>query len=162
PPAYVDDQAAARIPAELRNADRWIPWRWQWKAPKFRKPPFDPSRPRGDQFIDAHDPANWRSLDAVRDLGLVHRGGVVVFPGFSLGHEGFDALVGIDFDHCLDAAGRIKDPKVEGWVKALDSYTERTPSGDGLRVWVHGSIPVAGRRNDKLGVEIYARDRYFT
>jgi hypothetical protein len=164
PPAYVDDQAAARIPAELRNADRWIPWRWQRKGPKSKpkKPPFDPSKPRGHQFIDPFDPANWRSLDAVRQLGIVHRGGVCVFPGFSLGHEGFDDLVGNDFDHCLDEVGCIRDSRVEGWVKALDSYTERTPSGDGLRVWIHGSIPVAGRRNDQLGVEIYARDRYFT
>jgi len=158
PSAHVDDQAAAGIPPELRDADRWIVWRWNREGDRWRKPPHDPSKPRGKQFIDPFDPQCWLSLDAARRLD--HRGGDGI--GFSLGHEGYADLVGVDFDHCLDEQGNIIDPNVKRWVEALDSYTERTPSGDGLRVWVKGIIPAAGRRKDEAGIEVYARDRYFT
>jgi len=158
PSAHVDDQAAAGIPPELRDADRWIVWRWNREGDRWRKPPCDPSKPRRKQFIDPFDPQCWLSLDAARRLN--HRGGDGI--GFSLGHEGYANLVGVDFDHCLDELGNLINPNVKRWVKALDSYTERTPSGDGLRVWVKGTIPAAGRRKDEAGIEVYARDRYFT
>lgn len=158
PSAHVDDQAAARIPTELRDAARWIVWKWHREGDRWRKPPCDPSKPRGKQFIDHSDPQCWLSLDAARRLN--HRGGDGV--GFSLGREGYADLVGVDFDHCLDELGNIINPDVKRLVEALDSYTERTPSGDGLHVWVKGTIPAAGRRKDEAGIEFYAKDRYLT
>jgi hypothetical protein len=56
-------------------------------------------------------------------------------------------------------------------VKALDSYTEITPSGEGLRVWIKGRLTVDKHTKsmaDELGahpkakVEIYDQKRYFT
>ena len=91
---------------------------------------------------------------------MSHRGGDGI--GFCLGHEGYANLVGIDCDHCLDAVGNIIDSNVQRWVKALDSYTERTPTETAFTVWVHGTIPVAGQRKEEAGVEIYAKKRYFT
>jgi hypothetical protein len=159
PSAHVDDQAAATIPPELRDAARWIVWKWWREGDKWKKPPIDPRKPPGKRQEISHlDPKNWMGFEAARDL--VHRGGDGI--GFSLGHDGFGELVGVDFDHCLDDAGRITKPDVERWVKALDSYTEVTPSGDGLRVWVKGSIPKAGSPKHDAGIEIYARRRYFT
>lgn len=158
PSAHVDDQAAAKIPIELRSVDRWHLWKWHREGDRWKKPPFDPRKPREKQLIDPHDPSHWMSFKAARDL--LHRGGDGI--GFSLGHQGHDDLVGVDFDDCLDAKGHISNPDVQRWVEALDSYTEITPSKEGLRVWVHGSLPQAGRRNDERGVEIYAKDRYFT
>jgi putative DNA primase/helicase len=160
PSALVDDEAAARIPAELRDAAQWVVWAWAWDedASRWRKPPIDPRKPRGRNRIKYLNPTSWVDFEAARNL--VHRGGDGI--GLSLGEEGLDDLVGVDFDHCLDEHGAIIKPDVARRVKALDSYTERTPSRDGLRVWVKGSIPESGRRKDEAGTEVYAKRRYFT
>ncbi len=45
-------------------------------------------------------------------------------------------------------------------VELLDSYTEVSPSGRGLHVWVKGKVPGNRRRSGKL--EMYDRARYVT
>ena len=64
-----------------------------------------------------------------------------------------DRLTGSDFDHCRDA----QTGALAGWaadaVQALDSYTEVSPSGTGMRVYARGRKP--GRRCKKGDVEIY-------
>jgi len=42
----------------------------------------------------------------------------------------------------------------------LDSYTEYSPSGKGLHIFVKGDIPVDGRK--KGFIEMYKAKRYFT
>ena len=71
-------------------------------------------------------------------------------------------IVGIDLDKCVDPGGRI-DPRAMEIVRDLDSYTERTPSGNGLRVLIQARKP--GRRcrtKDHPGIEVYESGRYFT
>lgn len=160
PSAHIDDQAAAMIPPELRNAARWFPWQWAWDpgSGRWRKPPIDPRKPRGKQRIDHLDPKNWMDFEAARELA--HRGGDGC--GIAPDPEGHDQLVPLDFDDCLDDAGRIIKPDVERWVKALNSYTEISPSGRGLRTWVRGVVPGKRRRKDQAGVEIYPAGQYVT
>jgi primase-polymerase (primpol)-like protein len=42
----------------------------------------------------------------------------------------------------------------------LDSYTEVSPTGTGLKVFVRGVLPRGGNRDDDI--EMYDHDRYFT
>ncbi|NQU11269.1 hypothetical protein HQ590_10790 [bacterium] len=71
-------------------------------------------------------------------------------------------MIAIDFDDCFDAAGKLTEPAAT-WVPKLASYTERTPSGQGLHTWVRATLPFRGGANDrKAGIEIYERARYFT
>jgi primase-polymerase (primpol)-like protein len=160
PSAHIDDQAAARIPAELRNIARWIVWGWEWEEDrfKFKKPPIDPRKPRGKRRINHLDPSHWMSLDQARKLA--HRGGDGC--GILPDPEGRDRLVPVDFDDCLDDAGRIIRPDTRRRVEALNSYTEITPSRQGLRVWVRGTVPGDRRRKDEAGVEIYPANQYAT
>ena len=47
----------------------------------------------------------------------------------------------------------------------LNSYTEISPSGTGVKIWVKGNLPVGARNRTKLAsgeIEIYSRGRYFT
>jgi P4 family phage/plasmid primase-like protien len=161
PSAHIDDRTAATIPPELRNAARCIVWEWAWDkdSGRWRKPPIDPRKPRGSKRRINHlDPKNWMSFEAARDLA--HRGGDGV--GIAPDPEGLDRLVPLDFDDCLDDAGRIIKPDVARWVKALNSYTEISPSGRGLRTWIFGTVPGKRRRNDQAGVEIYPENQYAT
>jgi hypothetical protein len=77
-------------------------------------------------------------------------------------HE-LDGLVGIDLDNCLHESGVPKD-----WAQPLlerfaDSYSEVSPSGRGVKIWVRGSLPSAvGKVHmDDGGIEMYDRSRYF-
>src|SRR5690606_6236687 len=55
--------------------------------------------------------------------------------------------------------GSLSDEAV-GIVAMLDSYTEYSPSGKGLHIFVKGDIPVDGRK--KGFIEMYKAKRYFT
>jgi putative DNA primase/helicase len=68
-------------------------------------------------------------------------------------------VVGVDFDHCRHPRTRAIDPQVLSSVKRLDSYTEISPSGTGLHVYVLGALP-PGRRK-RLRIEMYDSERYF-
>jgi hypothetical protein len=46
-------------------------------------------------------------------------------------------------------------------VKAVDSYSEVSPSGKGLHIWVKGKVESNRLRKDS-GVELYTRDHYMT
>lgn len=99
------------------------------------------------------DPMTWSTYQAAQ------KSGTGVGLGFVLNGDG---LICLDLDHCLDA-GRLSGP-VAALLDALPAtYTEVSPGGDGLHVWLRGSLPHDGVHN-VLGVrcEAYSRDRYIT
>lgn len=86
-----------------------------------------------------------------------------------LEHGGYDGLgfhfdntpfTGIDIDHCIDEAGLYSEMAVcvisDAW-----SYTELSPSGRGIHIYVKGQLP-ASMKNSKIGLEMYSQGRYFT
>src|ERR1041384_1919955 len=67
-----------------------------------------------------------------------------------------DGFVGVDFDDCVDANGQITGLAAE-WLPRLNSYSEISPSGTGVKTWVRATLPDnRGRRNATLGVEVYS------
>lgn len=68
-------------------------------------------------------------------------------------------VVGVDLDHCFED-GQIRPYALE-IVTALNSYTEYSPSGNGLHILVCGTIPHS-ITNKEQGIEIYNQGRYFT
>ena len=50
-----------------------------------------------------------------------------------------DEIVGIDIDHCIDPGTGIIDDKAKKIVDRLNSYSEISPSGQGLHIFVRGS-----------------------
>ena len=71
-----------------------------------------------------------------------------------------DGLVGADLDHCRDPETGTIEPWALRIVEHLDSYTEITPSGTGLRIFIHGKLPSGGRKRGN--VEMYDSGRYLT
>lgn len=158
PSAHIDDIAALAIPPQLREAKRWVVWAWVWNEEKERwdKPPIDPN---SGHAINQTDPANWMELNEARSTALQKGAGI----GIALGpKENRLGVVGVDLDHCVDADGTISE-KARRIVASLDSYTERTPSGTGLRVLTWGAKPGPQCRTKGYpDVEIYEADRYLT
>jgi putative DNA primase/helicase len=71
-----------------------------------------------------------------------------------------DPFAGIDIDKCRDAETGEIEPWASKIVAAFDSYTEVSPSGTGLHIFVKATLP--GPNNRKGPLEMYESGRYFT
>jgi putative DNA primase/helicase len=154
PPAHIAD--VNLVPIKLRQAKRWVPWKWVWiDDKKWDKPPVDAL---GDA-IDQTDPANWLAFEQARRVGRKIGDGA----GIALGpKDNRLGIVGIDLDNCIDAAGTIS-AEASKIVVRFDSYTERTPSGNGLRILIWGDKPGPRcKTSSRPGIELYESDRYLT
>ena len=71
-------------------------------------------------------------------------------------------IVGIDIDHCIEAQGKPNKTALR-IIDKCNSYTEISPSGTGIRIFLYGILPKNSRnRNDKLGIEIYDSNKALT
>lgn len=142
----------SNLPPELINCDRWLCWRTAERDGKSTKLPVDPSTGR---IASATDPETWTSFERARE-------GLERFDATGLGFAFHEAgsLVGVDLDDCRDLeSGTLSDPAAD-IVDTLDSYTEVSPSGEGVHVLVAGSLPPG--RNRRGEVECYEANRFFT
>ncbi|MDY7001622.1 MAG: phage/plasmid primase, P4 family, partial [Thermodesulfobacteriota bacterium] len=78
--------------------------------------------------------------------------------GFMLSTD--NDIAGLDIDHCRDAESKKIEPWALEIVDELNTYTEVSPSGTGLRAFFHGGLPPRGRK--KGNVELYDTGRYLT
>ena len=141
------------IPRCLRDRPRWTVWRSvPGRNGKPSKPPVD-AKSGGPGNV--RDPTTWSSFPVA--LEAVASG---QYQGVQFILSDQDDLVGVDVDKCRDVKTGKIDPLMFAAVKALDSYTELSPSGCGLRVFLSGSLPGNGR--NKNGVEVYADRKALT
>lgn len=144
---------ADRIPSTLKERQQWVLWAWVWNKERgeWSKPP----RRLDGRNASSTDPKTWGRFDDVwdaYDLDLDHTWDGI---GFVLTPD--SGIVGVDFDDCLTSNG-LED-WARAWVDQLQTYTERSPSGRGLRAFALGHLD-GGRK--KGGLEIYAAGRYLT
>jgi primase-polymerase (primpol)-like protein len=142
---------AQNIPQTLRVKDRWVLWQYQYREGKWTKVPQQPNG-RNASTTDAN---TWSPL--VRVLQIYRAGGYDGI-GFVVTEE--DEIVGVDLDHCRDPKSGAMEPWAHDIIDRLDSYTELSPSGTGIRIFVTAHFRSSSNR--KGGVEIYAKGRYFT
>lgn len=145
---------------ELAALPNWVGYKLvpsKARPGKTDKIPYDL---RTGQKAKVNDAATWCDFDAAL-AGLRERGGFLDGLGFQLGEspERKSGIVGVDLDGCLDDAKRVA-----GWalaiVRRLDSYTEVSPSGKGLRIFCRGELPPGGRK--KGDIEFYDCGRFLT
>lgn len=153
------------IPAELRNMPNWILWKAETKENgKVTKVPYqiDGNEAR------ANDARTWSTFSTASKF----------YTNSSADGIGFvfskrDKFVGIDIDKCVTYAADDKEREhpiiskfAQDIIEMMDSYTEFSVSGTGIHIIVKGSLPQSvcgtGRKNAKLGLEIYQYGRYFT
>lgn len=144
---------AANIPTELKNRPQWVVWRYEARNGE-QKPTKVPYAPRTGRRADSTDPRTWSTFD--ESLAVYERGdwagiGYVLSPD--------DPYTGVDLDHALDGDGKVK-PWAMYYVDGLNSYTEVSPSGKGLRIFTRAAWPYD--RHKKGDIEIYADKRFLT
>jgi hypothetical protein len=150
------------IPEVLRRMPTWVVWKLDpEKDPEtgevhWNKRPYNARTHLPADVTDLGDGS--RFLDA---LDALQRGG---YAGLGLclhaTPEEAEVIVAID----LDKVRNLDTEELEPWAlevaRGLNSYTEVSPSGRGLRILCLGRLPPGRRR--KGGFECYERCRYVT
>lgn len=147
----------ASIPATLRERLQWVCWKYIERNGKKTKCPVNA---RGGH-ADSTDPKTWSSFD---DAVAAWRTGRYAGIGYVFAAD--DPFCGIDLDGCIDDAGNIV-PSARKIIASLNSYTEVSPSGRGVKVFIVGCKPGSAGCKSKAIVgfketEVYDRDRFFT
>jgi len=137
------------IPDRLRERRQWVVWREEARKGRRTKVPYTPA----GRHARSNDAEFWCSFEEA--VEAYQRDG---YDGVGFVFAADDGLTGIDLDHCTEE-GELA-PWAREIVKAIDSYTEWSPSGEGLHVILQGRLPPGGRRRGS--VELYDELRYFT
>ena len=142
-----------RVPAELKQLDRWVCWKRHRIPGKDRWTKVPVCAATGRE-ASSTDPATWCSFE--RAVASVGRHGTC---GIGLVFGPDRAYTGLDLDHVLQDG--VLEERYRWVVDAADTYTEVSPSGDGLHLYFRGSKPADGRC--RCGnVEMYDHGRFFT
>lgn len=150
---------AGTIPAELR-ALPWVLWRAEPRGEdKPAKVPYRIAEPM--RRASSTDPATWGLFeDAIEayaslvDEPANPQRGPLVGVGVVLTEAA--GVSCIDLDRVLAPDGQL-DPRAVTIVKRCASWTERSPSGTGLHIFVLGTVPRAVKGDQ---IEVYGTARY--
>jgi len=159
------------IPQELRESPQWVAW-IAVPNPKRGKPDKVPVNAKTGRPGSTTNPETWASFDVAAKfyqgkLGKLHtiwtrdgnKTGPIAGVGFVLTED--SPFVGIDIDHCIDSQGNIAS-FAQQIINRMGSYTEVSPSGTGIRIFVKGNMPTSGFKNTDVGLEVYKSKRYLT
>lgn len=146
------------IPKKMKKYNQWIGWHYEEKINK-----------KGDLIVtkvpknitksfpaSTKKPEHWCDFETcIKYLNFFHGIGFVITLN--------DPFVIWDIDDCCNYDTGDITIEAQKLIKKLNSYTEYSPSGKGLRVVVKGELsgPV-GRRNRSKKIEVYDSRQYVT
>lgn len=123
------------------------------KDGKMTKVPYHP----GGYKAASTRPEDWSTFEAcIAALSAFDGVGFVFERG----------VVGVDLDHCIDDRGGVA-PWAREILERFQSYTERSPSGDGLHIIFESDADFNGKNmkfgdERRYGIECYMKKRFFT
>lgn len=140
----------------MKQLRQWVCWKGEWdpKKQKVKKPPYNPCNIK--RRAKAGIPSTWGSFDDALQQKDVTGIGFEFLPD--------SGIMGIDIDHCTDFLGEIL-PVAAEIIAAINSYTEYSPSGNGVHIYLYGKLPGGGKKvplGDGVELELYDAGRYFT
>jgi hypothetical protein len=144
------------IPEELQHHRSWVAWEFgTTDNEKVKKLPVNP---QDGWTAKTNDPETWGTYDEAERFSELHELDGIQGIGFVFTKE--DPLCGIDLDDCRNP----ETGEIEQWgrdiLQDLNSYSEVSPSGKGIKIFTKASLPGSGRNFGK--VEMYDSGRYFT
>ena len=111
------------IPAELQAYPYWCVWKYIERGGKKTKPPFNPNNHNNG---DSSDKAAFGDFMTANMALITNQ-----YQGLGIGI--FDNIAAIDIDDCIDEQGEYTET-AQDIIKIMDSYTELSPSNQGIRV----------------------------
>lgn len=156
PPTYNRANPALfdNIPSSLRALPRWVCWRVQPRGEG--KPAKIPVDARNGRDASVTSSTTW----SVLEVALERFRNDINITGIGFVFSAEDHLTGIDIDDCRDPETGIVADWAQTIIDGLDSYSEISPSGTGVKVFIKAVAPGTESRRNK--VEIYSTARYFT
>lgn len=147
----------SNLPEYLRTHSRFCLWRYEVRDGKQTKVPYNPHDPR--RRAESNNPSTFGTL---QEAAQQAQG----FDGLGVGL--FGELAGIDIDHCI-TDGHLS-PMAQDIVDTMASYTEISPSGEGIRILFTAPGAEYDRsayylKRSEIGLEIYMAgmtNRYLT
>lgn len=160
PPRYRTTFCPIELPSELTTGSRFVLWKYgkRGNTSKPTKPPVS----LDGSFASSTDPSTWSEFSEVI---AAYEVSTDKFEGIGIVFTEDDRLAGIDLDGCRDPDTGVINPTALALVQQFDSYTEISPSGTGLHIFVYGSMSGLERNKTTyrgIGIEMYDRGRYFT
>jgi hypothetical protein len=144
----------ANIHPLIKERAKWAVWRYE-TAEGRDKPSKPPRSPINEQLISPTSDEGWGTFDqAVSRYG---DGTWYAGIGFRIAPE-----LGLAVVDC-DRHGNEHPDVIKGQLAVyniLNSFTEYSPSGQGIHIYCFGSVPSA--KNSARGVEVYCKDRFMT
>lgn len=145
---------ADSIPDLLKALPQWVCWRYLPRHGRWAKVPFQPD----GQPASSTAPVTWSSFD-----GVIRAYQRDEFDGIGIVLDGKpDAnglvLAGVDLDKVTATPERRE--RALRIVAEFGSYTEWSPSGEGLRIFGFAKPLPKGISRD--GIELYTSGRYLT
>lgn len=139
------------LPQELKDTGRWCVWKYEQRVGRD-KPTKVPYNPRTGGGAMSNNPSTFSTFQEA--VNALERGG---YDGLGVGV--FDGLCAVDIDDCLDEDG-TPSPLAVDIVSTLESYTETSPSGRGIRIFFKAAGFTYDKSryylmNAKRGLEIY-------
>jgi putative DNA primase/helicase len=144
------------VPDDLTERDQWLLWRYESRNGKPTKVPYQLT----GKAADITNPRTWAPFEEVRNKW---RRNPQQYAGLGFVFSKEDPFAGIDLDDSLDEQGHPK-----AWACGIverfgDTYSEISPSGQGLKIWARGALPsnLAGVPVADGAIELYDHARYF-
>ena len=149
PRPFCEPPLLGEIPTAMKNEQRWCWWGYFWKKKEkaWAKVPID----KDGNWMKWSNRENWLTFN---EVAKARRGDGV---GFFLG----DGWAGCDLDDHLDPTTKEADAFAKKILSRLNSRSEISPSGKGVKTIVRANIKDA-LTPDEAGIEIYGHGRFFT
>jgi hypothetical protein len=145
----------------------WVVWKYEGERNNNGKIPKVPYMAKNYTLIPArpkdkartNDSATWGTL--ANALEVYNAGG---FAGVGVMFQG-GVITGVDIDNCIDTDTQTIHPAALAIIQSIDSYTEISPSGTGVKIFCIGDTHTY-KTTDSRGfeIEVYppSSARYFT
>src|SRR6478736_4122181 len=114
-----------------------------------------PLSPHTGQFVNAHDPQHWTTVEHACAVAT-HWG---VGYGVAFAFTPNDPFFFIDIDHAWDGQ-RWSDTALRVAAMFPGAAMEVSQSGTGMHIFGRGQAPAHGKKNEALGLEFYTELRF--
>ncbi|MBO6138365.1 MAG: nucleoside triphosphatase [Lachnospiraceae bacterium] len=134
-----------KLPQELKERGSFCLWKYEERYGRMTKVPYQTSGLRADSTNKATF-TDYATAISLRDK----------YDGIGIGV--FDDICAIDIDHCIENG--TLSAMAEDIINRMDSYTEYSPSGTGVRILFKDLLPSYDKEryyinNRNIGLEVY-------
>jgi len=144
------------IPQEMKILNHWGVW----------KPEFNPEEERiknvsyytQKRYANVSNPKTWLPFNKAVELLEKYP----EFEGLTFILSADLGITGVDYDDTITEDGNFDNTKLEE-IKALGSYVEISPSGQGIRAFCYARLPNnKGKNSRKHNIELYSDKKLLT